>query len=434
MEDHRDAYFYWKELGLRDHACIHIDAHLDVSNLKAPGYVLAQCPEINCGNFLLPALHEGILSSLVWVIPLHLPGDESLLDWTRLELQNWLRLDLSDYMSLRCVDERVEGTLLGKPFTVCFSDQLPHLKAPHVLDIDIDYFLDPDDNLWQSPPELAGHLLQLEPAATTIAYSVQGGYTPLRHRHLGPLMRMSLHDPDQADEVWTELHHDGADDDVPSHRPDWTRPARLAQLGRFEEAARIDPAYRLSAIDRVSAALMREKYEEARSHLREVENSTEREFMQGMIAFRMRRFKLALESWSDLLGQGLEPDTQVFLLIQCARAYLETSQFQLAYETLRQAGELARNDSEILQLQARACQGLEDYDQAARLYRRAVKVAPRLLETSQVRLELAQLYIQNGQTGLARRLLRQTLTDDTPGFMKLRAEALTLRLALGTTV
>ena len=247
-------------------------------------------------------------------------------------------------------------------------------------------------------------------------------------------MRMSLHDPDQADEVWTELHHDGADDDVPSHRPDWTRPARLAQLGRFEEAARIDPAYRLSAIDRVSAALMREKYEEARSHLREVENSTEREFMQGMIAFRMRRFKLALESWSDLLGQGLEPDTQVFLLIQCARAYLETSQFQLAYETLRQAGELARNDSEILQLQARACQGLEDYDQAARLYRRAVKVAPRLLETSQVRLELAQLYIQNGQTGLARRLLRQTLTDDTPGFMKLRAEALTLRLALGTTV
>ncbi|CAN0136622.1 unnamed protein product, partial [Phaeothamnion confervicola] len=68
MEDHRDAYFLWKELAIRDAVCLHVDAHLDISNFKVPEYDL-DCPEVNCANFLLHACREKIVAHTIWVIP-----------------------------------------------------------------------------------------------------------------------------------------------------------------------------------------------------------------------------------------------------------------------------------------------------------------------------------------------------------------------------
>jgi tetratricopeptide (TPR) repeat protein len=418
MEDHREAYFFWKELGLRDQACLHVDAHLDVSNLKAPAYETAERPEMNCGNFLLPALQEGALSSLVWVVPDHLPGGEDILDWTRLELQNWMRLDLSDYMSLEKVDERVEGRLLNKPFTVCRSEDTPEMQHPFVLDIDIDYFLDPDDELWQSPVELVRNLGCSDPTATTIAYSVQGGYTPVRYRYLAPLTELALKDPDSATEIWDFLQSGRAD--FPPRWPDWTRPT---------------DALPVKNIDKVSAALMRGMVNEAERHLEEVEDGRERTFMKGLLALRKERLEEASESWEALFAdRNLEKSTRLYLLTTCGRAQLAAEQYGQAYETLARARGLARNDSEVLALQARACVGLGRTEEAARLFRNAIKLSPELLETAQTRLELAELYLKRGQNSLAERLLHQTLAGDTPGFMKVRAEALKLRLALGMNV
>jgi len=418
MEDHREAYFFWKQLGLKDQACLHVDAHLDVSNLKAPAYETAERPEMNCGNFLLPALEEGLLNSLVWVVPDHLPGGEDILDWIRLELQNWMRLDLSDYMSLEKSGERVEGLLLNKPFTVCRSEDTPEMRDPFVLDIDIDYFLDPDDDLWQSPVELVRNLNCSGPTATTIAYSVQGGYTPVRYRYLGPLTEMALEDMHSATEIWDFLHSGRSD--VPSHWPDWTKPTDDVPV---------------KAIDEVSAALMRGFVSRAERHLEHVEDERERAFMKGLLALRKERLDETAESWETLLAdENLERHTRLYLLTTCGRAQLAAERYRHAYDTLSRARSLSRNDSEVVALQARACLGLGRTEEAAKLFRNAIKLSPELLETAQTRLELAELYLKRGQNSLAERLLHQTLAGDTPGFMKVRAEALKLRLALGMNV
>lgn len=434
MEDHREAYFYWTELGIRDHVCLHVDAHLDVSDLKAPGYEVAQSPEINCGNFLLPALANGIVSSLVWVVPEHLPGEESLLDWLQSELQNWLRLRLTDYQSLESVGRRVEGTLLGKPFTVCFAKDLPAIERPVVLDIDIDYFLAADDSLWQSPQELAAHLRGLRPGAITIAYSVQGGYTPPRYRYLAPLTEIALKAPEQAEELWSALHG-GPSVGTESGTLSWVPPALLAIEGRLDEAAELEPGYLTQAVDKVSAALMRDQLEQAESHLQNVECPREASFMRGMIALKRRDFALVVKCWGKLLDtEQLGTDTQVYLLTNCGRAYLQSGLFKEARRCLKKAAHLSRNDPEILALLARAENGDGKPEEAAKLFRRSVKLAPALLETGEVRLELAELYLKRGQRGLAERLIRQTLVSESPAFMKLRAEALQMKLALSTQV
>ena len=433
MEDHRDAYFLWKEIGLKGLPCLHVDAHLDVSDLKAPGNELVYSPEINCGNFLLPAMRENIVSSLIWVIPEHLPGGEELLDWSYTELQNWLHLELSDYMSLKQVGRRVEGTLLGKPFVICFSEDIPDLQGPVLLDIDVDYFLSPTDEVWQSPATLAEHVAGVSPAATTIAYSLLGGYTPPKHRYLGPLMEQCLSDLPLGWEIWEGLSQ--SPPQAKSGWPSWTKTAALALSGGLEEAVELDPAYSVQPIDMVCGAMMRSRFEEAGELLSAVVNPTESRFIEGMLYFRSRRFSEAADLWEELLSkERLDAQTEVYLRTLCGRALLEAQRPQEALNTLTHALGLSRRDSEITYLLARAEVALRRSEDAAKSYRRAIKFAPDRLETAALKLELAEVYLQLGQMSLARRLLHQLVSGDTPGFMKLRAEALKLKLHLGKSI
>lgn len=432
MEDHRDAYFFWKELGLEGLPCVHVDAHLDVSNLKTPGCEVALSPEINCGNYLLPAMEEGIVESLIWVIPDHLPGELGLLDWCRGELQNWVHLELVDYMSLEESHGRVEGTLLDKSFVVCFSRDIPQFDGPVLLDIDVDYYLSPDDGIWQSPLELNQHISHLTSAATTIAYSIQGGYTPVRHRFLGPLTELCLSDPALGEAIWNSLHSE--ESVLQDAWPEWVRPALLAREGKLDDAIDLDGGYLVQPIDHVCAALMREKFEQAREHLQEVVNPTEARFMDGMICFKSAQFGEACDIWLKLLeDEELEPRTQVYLRTLCGRALIEAKRFEEAVDTLSVANTLCRRDSEITYLMARAKVANQELESGAKLYRRAIKFAPGRMETAEVKLELAELYLALGQRGLADRLINQIVSGDTPGFMKLRAEALKLKLAIGIT-
>ena len=433
MEDHRDAYFFWKELGLAGLPCLHVDAHLDVSDLKAPGNELVYSPEINCGNFLLPAMREDIVSSLIWVIPEHLPGGEELLDWSYTELQNWLHLELSDYMSLKQVGRRVEGTLLDKPFVICFSGDIPDLQGPVLLDIDVDYFLSPTDEIWQSPAILAEQLGGLTPAATTIAYSLLGGYTPPVHRYLGPLMELCLEDNELGGKIWEGLSQ--SIPQVQGEWPLWTRAAAEALQGNLQGALEFDPAYAVQPIDRVCGAMMRSRFEEAEKCLAEVINPTESRFIEGMLFFRSRRFSQAADIWEELLAkERLDGQTEVYLRTLCGRSLLEAQQPEDALKTLTCAAGLSRRDSEITYLSARALVALKRMEEAAKFYRKAIKFAPHRLETAALKLELAEVYLALSQSSLAARLLHQVVSGHTPGFMKLRAEALKLKLHLGKNI
>lgn len=429
MEDHRDAYFLWKQAGLTNQLCIHVDAHLDVCDLKTPAYEGLEYPHINCGNFLLPAMDEGLISSLIWVIPEHLPQGEPLLNWSQLELQNWVHVELADYMSLELREGRVHGTLRGKPFVICYSKNLPPVERPVVLDIDVDYYLCPGDGLWQEPLALHSHLKELDINALTVAYSVDGGYTPIRHRAQGPLTILAWANPDGAKEIWQRLQD--PEQQATENDPDWLKAAFFWRQGEHDRAIALDPSYEAQAIDQLSAAMMRQKFTEAREHLANVPKSSEADFMDGMISYREKKYQDACDVWTQLLDTTeLPPQTQVYLLTLLGRGQCELKDHNRAFETFERASELSRRDSELTYLKARCCAATDQLERAARLYRKAMKYAPGRLETAEIRLELAEVHLALGQLGLANRLLSHTLKGRVPGFMKLRAEALKLKSAL----
>ena len=62
MENHDEAYRVWSRAGMRDRVLVHIDAHDDV------GWA-ADDAAINIASYICPALKEGIVREVFWVIP-----------------------------------------------------------------------------------------------------------------------------------------------------------------------------------------------------------------------------------------------------------------------------------------------------------------------------------------------------------------------------
>jgi len=306
-----------------------------------------------------------------------------------------------------------------------------------VLDIDVDYYLSPRDDVWQDPLALSAHLQHFRPTALTVAYSVQGGYTPVRHRYLGPLTVLALSEPALAQDLLEKFQ--SLQPTLVKEQPEWSREqpiwvqaAAAALSGDLERAASLESGYRVQPIDKVSAAMLRHQYPLARHHLQNVSDPLESHYMKGMLAFREQNFNLAADTWSEMLDrESLEPRTLIYLLIFCGRAFAAAGRDKEALERFQQAREVDSTDSEAAFLAARSLVALKQLSEAARLYRRAIRLAPSRLETAEIRLELAEVYLDLGQKGLAERLLQLTLRAELPGFMKLRAEALKLKSALG---
>ncbi|HKN14055.1 MAG TPA: tetratricopeptide repeat protein [Candidatus Binatus sp.] len=102
-------------------------------------------------------------------------------------------------------------SVLGCPLVICSLDTLPSFSEDVLLDIDTDYLTIPrvsyrtedvlDPVPWRSPEELT-ELLRAAALTTdfvTIAYSVEGGYTPLAWKYLGDELATRLRCPDEKD-------------------------------------------------------------------------------------------------------------------------------------------------------------------------------------------------------------------------------------------
>ena len=57
MENHDQAYFVWKDAGVRDKILVHVDAHDDLS-------WVADRSSLNIGNFICQALKEGMVREI----------------------------------------------------------------------------------------------------------------------------------------------------------------------------------------------------------------------------------------------------------------------------------------------------------------------------------------------------------------------------------
>lgn len=391
MEEHYDAYFAWKEAGIEDAWCWHVDAHLDIVRtglweqrlerlIPCISWEQAQSEGLtgasylpwgglNCGNYLYPAIREGIVTRLSWVIPPDLPHGE-LLRWAREHLDSWFGLTLNEYAGLTESEGRVSGTILGIPFEMGTLEALGVPDQPVLLDIDIDYFLDGEGEVWQDSREFAEAIRDLKSLYTTVAYSVIGGYTPTEERRLAePFIDGS-----------TEGYHANALDEA----------TVLFRCRRFEQASaafeKLIPQYPVIA-----------------------------GYSRGSCLQSLKRPEEALDCWRQVLKQQLPPDGRAYIGGSCAELCVELGRPQEALDHVLEVKDLVPPDYRYTWTEALAREALGEEKRATRLVRAALKMADGSLFSLKIRWVLSRLYRAQNKMELAKMELRKLRELDVTG-------------------
>lgn len=233
VEDHDEVLKLWRRQGIKGLDLVHLDAHIDF------GYFFAKPPEkllkeakslkdlkarleyslnylhyerdfnkqINIGNYIYPAIEEGIVNNFYWVIP----GKSKEFKRSHKTIKRILRqiARFADNKRLSIEDDRngiISTQCLGRKLIVCSLDNLPRLTEDVLLDIDIDFLvidciLDAGNTKnvgkrkpWISLTELLNLLKERVdvPKVTTISYSVNGGWTPIEYKHFADELAFQL--------------------------------------------------------------------------------------------------------------------------------------------------------------------------------------------------------------------------------------------------
>lgn len=206
FENHDQAYRIWRDAEVQQRILVHIDAHHDM-------WWVEDHARITIANFICPALKEDLIREVVWVVP-----DAS---WetrrNRKAVLRHIEKIKRGYPSaaspLHVEPDRISTVVLGKPLSVCPLARVPQVEESVLLDVDVDYFIIPRVSFgeydrhgtlpWRRPAELVERLrrLAMRTDLVTIAYSVEGGYTPLRWKYLGEELAIRLQHPEHGDET-----------------------------------------------------------------------------------------------------------------------------------------------------------------------------------------------------------------------------------------
>jgi tetratricopeptide (TPR) repeat protein len=196
MENHDEAYQIWRKAGVRDRILVHLDAHDDVWWLKDQG-------QITIANFICPALKEGLVREVYWVVPDKTWENPQSLKPVLRHLKKIIKKYSGKPRPIQIGPEEISVRVLDKPLRVCPLGALPHFPEAVLLDIDVDYLVIPrachssDQHRalpWCWPEDLVARLngQGLRTDLVTIAYSVEGGYTPLKWKYLGDELAQRL--------------------------------------------------------------------------------------------------------------------------------------------------------------------------------------------------------------------------------------------------
>ena len=275
-ENHDEAYHVWRDAGVRRRCLVHLDAHHDLSWMGEDGI-------LNIGNFICAAMKDDMVREVVWVVPDTTWESRA----TRRTVYRHLRDLNRRYPQSRRVQvtsRQISTELLGNRLSVCPLWELAPPDEEVLLDIDVDYLLIPQVSYWRDdahvdlpwcwPVELVDRLRdrRIRTDLVTIAYSVQGGYTPQPWKYLGDEIAERLRSPAGAgartagfaslregataaldgDPAGAERKYRAAADRLPGAAAPRFRLAHLcAELGRpadardwYRQAVELDPLYR----------------------------------------------------------------------------------------------------------------------------------------------------------------------------------------------
>lgn len=469
MEDHCHAYGFWKELGIQGATCVHVDAHLDVMDRGFSPEVLAAVSQsqgrsdlenfspphylpwggIHCGNYLYPAIREGIVNHLIWVVPKPMVKDGPLLDFARDELLNWVEMSINEFQSLRAAEKRVEGTLCGVRFTLCTSSNLPSLDTggPVLLDIDVDYYQDPADAIWQTPDELKRELSLSQYDALTVAVSVDGGYTSLENRYLAEVTQCVFQGEDEkqweakirallaADRVRSnnpKAYHQM----VGNEDPQWWKAAVALKRGLARGETVLEASKEAEAIDSRFAAspfneaLVQARHQRLREALELLSEDDEQLFMRAILALKGGEPERSIQEWERFLSRvKLGPAQKAHALFLLGQAYLQLQQAKEAVQVLTQAVELDSSNFQYLLFLGLALQIMGDLKKASKSWRKALAEHPDSVACVELHLELARLYRDMDRAALAEAELRRLRQKDTTGQFKLMIQMEHIRSA-----
>ena len=334
---------------------------------------------------------------------------------------------LAEYAALKSEDGAVVGTLDGVRFVVCTAQNLPKLSgdARVALDIDVDYFIrNTDDKVWQTPHQLKELLGPLDPVALTVAYSVNGGYTPLQERFLG---QVTLDLFSGTDEKWREeteklLRLDAEGDkegweEFLGEAPDWLKPSILLRLGRVEEAVEIDPEYTPRFCNDVARHLVKKEHQKGLELMDEVEEeSAESLYLKTYLSIGQDDPLGAKRSLTKLLeSHSLRDLERSRVLLLKANACLDLGEGRQAVKLVDEALTIEPKSAELHYLRANCLKATGELKKAAKSMRKALRLAQGYVSSLPMMLSAARLYDELGQQALASSVRRELKEVDVTG-------------------
>jgi tetratricopeptide (TPR) repeat protein len=199
IENHDEAYPIWRASGFKERILIHIDAHDDLE-------WISDNDSIDIGNFICPALKEDIVREVYWVVPDQTWSTKKNLKPVLRRVSKIIKPYPGDRCKVEIQDGQICASVWGRPFRVCTLDNLPQFQENVLLDIDIDFLViaracnDDDQHQvlpWCWPDNLVAKVndRSLRTDLITIAYSVEGGFTPLNWKYLGDELALRLKAP-----------------------------------------------------------------------------------------------------------------------------------------------------------------------------------------------------------------------------------------------
>lgn len=211
MENHNDALSGWRKTGQKNRILVHVDSHFDFAWItdRDPHEILnaksisdfrtlaKKNPFWNfsgrrkdelthIGNYIYPAIKENIVREFYWVVPDSLFFSRRKVMGLKREIDEIIKFNPEEKGKLLWQGDYLVSKICNIQLTICRLKDLPRFNEDVLLDIDVDYFID-NEEAWLSPDAFIQILKEkgLKSAITTIAYSVEGGFTPIGYKFFG---------------------------------------------------------------------------------------------------------------------------------------------------------------------------------------------------------------------------------------------------------
>lgn len=406
IEDHHEALKIWREKEVKSLDLVHIDAHVDFGfHLARPikkivnearslkelkrglEYSLAFMhyekdfdKQTDMGNYIYPAMQEGIVKNFYWVVP----GGPKEFKESGKFIKNIVSNLTRNTLRLRSRGI-ISTEFLGRNFVVCTLERLPVLRQNVLLDIDTDFLM--IDSLlissntakigkrkpWILPQDLVEILKKRieRPRLITIAYSVNGGWTPIKYKHLGDEIayyfaprkfKSRLNNSSKAAECFNLFTSTGKKE-------------------YYRKAVKLNPTYRVADNNYGPLYLSLRKFSLAQDKFLRVLKVDPKNpaclLGLGNIALERRDFKKAKKCFSFALNSGnhgLFNKVKNQSLLGLARAEFDLKNFKKAKELLFRYQTRQPLQPQSYYLLARIFEKEKDFERSARLYQDAIRL------------------------------------------------------------